>query len=146
MEQTILQKCGGVSSFTFTKIFNELSTQSEVFESTCNILIEDIFKNKKGGLIFTYGMTNAGKTFTVVGINSITLGKPDNPGILPLSLKYIYETISNMESKPKVSCNFIEIYNEEIFDLLSHDPKNPKYKRKVYIKDREKRFVIQGKL
>jgi hypothetical protein len=68
MEQNILQKCGGVSSFTFTKIFNELSTQSEVFESTCNILIEDIFKNKKGGLIFTYGMTNAGKTFTVVGI------------------------------------------------------------------------------
>lgn len=67
IDQNLLQKCGGVSSFTFSKVFNESSTQTEVFESTCNILIEDMFKNKKGGLIFTYGMTNAGKTFTVVG-------------------------------------------------------------------------------
>jgi hypothetical protein len=38
--------------------------------------------------IFTYGMTNAGKTFTVVGNLIIYfLGKPDNPGVLPLSLK-----------------------------------------------------------
>ena len=32
-----------------------------------------------------------------------------------------------------------------MFDLLSHDPKNPKFKKKVYIKERDKRFVLQGK-
>lgn len=68
MDQNVLQKCGGISSFTFSKIFNENSSQIEVYESTCQFLIEDLFKNKKGGLIFTYGMTNAGKTYTVVGI------------------------------------------------------------------------------
>jgi hypothetical protein len=144
MEPNVLQKVGGISSFTFSKIFNEASSQEDVFQSTCGFLIEDLFKNKKGGLIFTYGMTNAGKTFTVVGTLSVKLGKPDNPGILPLSLKRIYESIEALETKPKVSCNFVEIYNEEMFDLLSHDPKNPNYKKKVYMKERDKRFVIQG--
>lgn len=139
MDPITLRKFNGISSFTFSKIFDEKSTQSEVFDETCLTLIQEIIKKRKSGLIFTYGMTNAGKTFTVVG-------SKEKPGILPQSLSYLYEKIESGENginKFKVFCNFIEIYNEEVFDLLANDPKNAKFKKKVNIKEKEKKFFVQ---
>jgi len=139
MDPATLKKFNGVSSFTFSRIFDEKSSQKEVFDETCLILIQDIILKRKSGLIFTYGMTNAGKTFTVVG-------SKENPGILPQSLSLLYEKIQNGENginKFKVFCNFIEVYNEEVFDLLANDPKNPKFKKKVNIKEKNKKFFVQ---
>lgn len=139
MDQNILKKFNGISTFTFSKIFDENSTQIDVFNDTCKNLINDLIYKKKSGLIFTYGMTNAGKTFTVIGSSS-------NPGILPTSLQSLYEKIENNENginKYKVYCNFIEIYNEEIFDLLAYETKNPKFKKKVQVKEKDKKFFVQ---
>lgn len=85
-------------------------------------------------------MTNAGKTFTVIGSKEL-------PGILPQSLNYLYEKIENGENginNLKVFCNFIEIYNEEVFDLLACDSKNPKFKKKVNVKEKDKKFFVQN--
>lgn len=134
-----------VNSYTFSKTFDESSSQTEVFEVTCKALVNDLVKKKKSGLIFTYGMTNAGKTFTVIGSNT-------NPGILPLSLKYLYSCISESEQL-SVYCNFVEIYNEEVFDLLANDPKgkNKFYKKKLIVKENNRNLfyiadVTQTKL
>ena len=120
-----------INSYKFSKIFDENSTQEEVFQETCQPLIEDLIQNQKSGLIFTYGMTNAGKTFTVIGSS-------EKPGILPRALKNLLE-IKNSENNLKniFYCNFVEIYNEEVFDLLSDDPtgKNKFYKKKLNIKE-----------
>jgi kinesin family protein 20 len=134
----ILKKFNGVSSFTFSKTFSELSTQIEVFENTCQQILEDLINKKKPGLVFTYGMTNAGKTFTVIG-------SPSNPGILPMSLNYLYDRIQNNNNLKyyKIFCNFVEIYNEEVFDLLSSDgKKNDKLKKKLLVKEKDKRFFL----
>jgi len=56
-----------INSYKFSKVFGENSTQEEVFELTCKPLLEDLILNQKSGLVFTYGMTNAGKTYTVIG-------------------------------------------------------------------------------
>lgn len=139
MDQNTLRKFNGVSFFTFSKIFDENSNQADVFNETCLSLIQDLIIKKKSGLIFTYGMTNAGKTFTVVGT-------PSQPGVLPQTLTYLYKKIENGEygiNNFKVFCNFLEIYNEEVFDLLATDLKNTKYKKKVLIKEKEKRFFVQ---
>lgn len=83
-------------------------------------------------------MTNAGKTFTVVG-------SPTNPGILPRALNYIYEKILSEKEDlmhTVVFCNFVEIYNEEVFDLLCSDSKNPKNKKKLMVKERDKKFYL----
>jgi hypothetical protein len=53
--------------FNFTEIFTSQSTQLEVFTNCCVPLINDMIKLKKSGLIFAYGLTNAGKTYTIVG-------------------------------------------------------------------------------
>jgi kinesin family protein 20 len=122
-----------ISSYTFSKIFNEASTQEEVFETVCKNMVDDLLMGKSG-LLFTYGMTNAGKTFTVVGSGT-------NPGILPQSLTYLYSLLD--EINMKVFCNYVEIYNEEVFDLLSNDPKNKNFKKKLQVKLKGEKFVVQ---
>ena len=125
-----------INSYKFSKVFDQNSTQEEVFELTCKPLLEDLIFNQKSGLVFTYGMTNAGKTYTVIGT-------PEYPGILPLALKSLLEYDERLKDKGRKNnnfyfyCNFVEIYNEDIFDLLADDPtgKNKYYKKKLSIKE-----------
>ena len=55
-------------SYTFTQVFGPLTQQREIFDTICSPLLKDLFENKKSGLIFAYGITNSGKTFTITGI------------------------------------------------------------------------------
>ena len=124
-----------INSYKFSKVFDENSSQEEVFELTCKPLLDDLLYNQKSGLVFTYGMTNAGKTYTVIGT-------PEYPGILPLALKNLFEYDETLKMKGGIShnnfyCNFVEIYNEDVFDLLTDDPigKNKYYKKKLTVKE-----------
>ena len=119
-----------INSYKFSKVFDENSTQEEVFEYTCKPLLDDLILNQKSGLVFTYGMTNAGKTYTVIGT-------PECPGILPLALKNLFEYGNINNNNYNFYCNFVEIYNEDVFDLLSNDPsgKNKYFKKKLSIKE-----------
>ena len=119
-----------INSYKFSKVFDENSTQEEVFEYTCKPLLDDLVLNQKSGLVFTYGMTNAGKTYTVIGT-------PECPGILPLALKNLFDYGNINNNNYNFYCNFVEIYNEDVFDLLSDDPtgKNKYFKKKLTVKE-----------
>ena len=70
--------------------------------------------------IFAYGQTSTGKTYTMQG------NPPENEGIIPLTLKEIFEKIKNAKDiiNSKISVSFIEIYNESINDLLDNNKIN----------------------
>ncbi|XP_062234457.1 kinesin-like protein KIF20B [Platichthys flesus] len=71
--------------FSFTQVFGAEASQRRVFESSVRGLVQDVLE---GGncLVFTYGVTNAGKTFTFLG--------PDHDsGLLPRSLSIIFNSI-----------------------------------------------------
>ncbi|XP_035764687.1 kinesin-like protein KIF20B [Neolamprologus brichardi] len=71
--------------FTFTQVFGPEASQRKVFEGSVRGLVRDVLQ---GGncLVFTYGVTNAGKTFTFLG--------PDHDsGLLPRSLSVIFNSI-----------------------------------------------------
>ncbi|KAI3365136.1 hypothetical protein L3Q82_010104 [Scortum barcoo] len=71
--------------FTFTQVFGPEASQRKVFEGSVRGLVQDVLE---GGncLVFTYGVTNAGKTFTFLG--------PDHDsGLLPRSLSVIFNSI-----------------------------------------------------
>lgn len=53
------------------------------------------FTQSKNGLLFTYGITNSGKTYTMTG-------SPDNSGILPRCLDVIFNSVSELLAKPFV--------------------------------------------
>ena len=93
------------------------------------------------GTIFAYGQTGAGKTHTMEGCAD----PPELKGIIPNSFKHIFEKIACDQNGTKtkkflVRASYLEIYNEEIRDLLSRDPKNRLELREnvdngVYVKD-----------
>ncbi|KAJ6650315.1 hypothetical protein lerEdw1_013401, partial [Lerista edwardsae] len=71
--------------FTFTQVFGPDTTQSEFFEGTMKEIVTACIDGVNG-LVFTYGVTNAGKSFTVQGC-------PKDGGILPRSLDMIFNHI-----------------------------------------------------
>lgn len=71
-------------------------------------------------------------------------GRPDPPhlrGIIPNSFQHIFEHVANAQNVQfLVRASYLEIYNEEIRDLLSKDPKNSLELKEnidsgVYVKD-----------
>ena len=103
-------------NFHFDKIYTkEISTQT-IYIEMCREITKNFLKGINGS-IFTYGQTTSGKTYTM-------LGNPKNPGILPCVLKDIFDNLNklkkeNLNINYKVYCSYIEIYNENIHDLLT---------------------------
>ena len=90
------------------------------------------------GTIFAYGQTGCGKSHTMMGVPS----DPNMRGIIPNCFEHIFGCIDDNEEGKRflVRCSYLEIYNEEIRDLLSKNPKNrlelhEKPDSGVYVKD-----------
>lgn len=89
------------------------------------------------GTIFAYGQTGSGKTFTMVGSET----KEDLQGIIPNTFSHIFSHISRTKDKVfAVTVTYLEIYNEDVRDLLSDTPNAKLEVRErpdvgVYVKD-----------
>ena len=102
---------------TFDYAFDKNETQLNIFNSTTKFLISGIV-NGYNATVFAYGATGAGKTYTM-------LGNDDNPGIMPYTLKELFNEISLYpERSYKIKLWYLEIYNENIRDLLVNDSDN----------------------
>ncbi len=68
------------------------------------------------GTIFAYGQTGCGKTHTMLGVPEV----PELRGIIPNCFNHIFGFIDSNTNGTKflVRCSYLEIYNEEIHDLL----------------------------
>lgn len=72
--------------------------------------------------IFAYGQTGTGKTYTMSGDLTESMGMlSDNAGIIPRVLQALFNKLELEEREHSVRCSFIELYNEELRDLLSSD-------------------------
>jgi kinesin family member 11 len=72
--------------------------------------------------IFAYGQTGTGKTYTMSGDMSETYGLlSDAAGIIPRVLQSLFNKLEIDDTENCVRCSFIELYNEELRDLLSAD-------------------------
>lgn len=79
------------TQYTFKKVFKPTSTQREVYEHVAQPLVEDLIKGKNG-LLFTYGVTSSGKTYTMTG-------DQENRGVMPRCLESLFKTISSYQAK-----------------------------------------------
>ncbi|CAH8572565.1 unnamed protein product [Heterobilharzia americana] len=113
----------GVSKvFTFDYVFNQFSKQIDVYKSMVAPIIGEIIAGYNC-TIFAYGPTGSGKTFTMTGGRSDQLrysweGDP-LAGIIPRAVSHLFETLQSNGSDFSVRVSFLEVYNEELFDLLS---------------------------
>lgn len=75
--------------YTFTKIFKPETGQKEIFSSIVCPKVKD-FMEGQNQLLFTYGATSAGKTFTIQGVAG-------NSGIMPRAIDTIFTTIGDRQ-------------------------------------------------
>jgi len=68
--------------------------------------------------VFAYGTTGSGKTYTMSGTN-------ENPGIMFLIIKGLFDKVGNESNEKKIDIkvSYVEIYNEVIRDLLVSNSK-----------------------
>ncbi|XP_059801689.1 kinesin-like protein KIF15 [Hypanus sabinus] len=109
--------------FTFDHVADMDITQESVFSTVGRGIIESCM-NGYNGTIFAYGQTGSGKTFTMLGPSKSDNFTHNLRGIIPRSLEYLFYLINREKEKGGgtrsflCKCSFIEIYNEQIFDLL----------------------------
>ena len=102
------------------------ATNDEVLEAAAKEAVEAA-TDGFNATILAYGQTGSGKTYTMGSGD----GSYENRGIIPRALTMVFEKLALGRSvvgraKDKVSVSFVEIYNENLIDLLSshEDPKN----------------------
>ncbi|XP_014470884.1 PREDICTED: bipolar kinesin KRP-130-like [Dinoponera quadriceps] len=108
--------------FTFDKVFGPASTQLDVY----NVVIRPLLKEVLAGYsctVFAYGQTGTGKTYTMEGgrVEDSGLHWQSNTtaGMIPRCLSHLFDELQQLESQQYVvKINFLELYNEELFDLL----------------------------
>uniref|UniRef100_UPI00358F8609 chromosome-associated kinesin KIF4-like n=1 Tax=Myxine glutinosa TaxID=7769 RepID=UPI00358F8609 len=108
---------GTEKAFTFDYTFDPATEQEEVFNVTVVPLLRGIF-NGYNATVLAYGQTGSGKTFTMGG--TYTTSQDDyEVGVIPRVIHHLFDGISQRsEIEFVLKVSYLEIYNEEIIDLL----------------------------
>ncbi|KAM7530060.1 hypothetical protein LguiB_033470 [Lonicera macranthoides] len=114
----------GKRFFRFDHVFGPTATQDEVFRD-----IEPIIRSVMDGYnvcIFTYGQTGSGKTYTMCGP---TGGSTKELGINYQALDYLFQLSNKRKDiiNYEIYVQMVEIYNEQMRDLLAEDSSTTKY-------------------
>ena len=114
---TVFKNRNREQTYAFDFAFDKNSSQNLVFENSTKFLIEGVV-NGYNATVFAYGATGAGKTYTM-------LGNDGNPGIMPLTLRELFNKVNSFGDRDyKLKFWYLEIYNENIRDLLKFIGKN----------------------
>lgn len=115
--------------FEFDRVFTPQIHNEEIFGE-----ISQLVQSALDGYnvcIFCYGQTGSGKTFTMSSAD----------GMIPRATKMIYDTVNKLREKSwtyTMEGNFVEVYNEEVHDLLT-SAKEAEGRRKPEIRHDEAR-------
>ncbi|XP_072914236.1 kinesin family member 4 [Hemitrygon akajei] len=104
--------------FSYDYVFDPCVEQEEVFNVTVNPLIQGIFKGYNA-TVLAYGQTGSGKTYSMGG--TYTSGQEGDPsvGVIPRVINMLFQKVEeNLENDFALKVSYLEIYNEEIIDLL----------------------------
>ncbi|UPR04144.1 kinesin [Chloropicon primus] len=121
-------------TFAFDSVFDQRSRQEDLFKACTGSLIDAVFEGYNA-CVFAYGQTSSGKTFTM-GSGSHLVAEED-VGLIPRVINEIFERCEAKQRQEreehgtesgavsigattsfKLRCQFLEIHNEEVKDLL----------------------------
>lgn len=110
------------NNFAFDRVFGPSSQNGEVFDE-----ISQLVQSALDGYnvcIFCYGQTGSGKTYTMSSLD----------GMIPRAVHQIYDTARGLEEKGwtyTMEGNFVEVYNENLNDLLGKAEELDKKKHEI---------------
>ncbi|XP_067903586.1 kinesin family member 4 isoform X2 [Heterodontus francisci] len=104
--------------FSYDYVFDPCAEQEEVFNIAVDPLIRGIFKGYNA-TVLAYGQTGSGKTYSMGGTyTSVQEGDP-SVGVIPRVINMLFRMIEeNSDNDFTLKISYLEIYNEEILDLL----------------------------
>ena len=124
--------------FTFDNVYDSRNSQLEIYEESALPIVRAAIEGYNG-TIFCYGQTGTGKTHTMEGKDE----PASERGIIPNAFETLFGDIDAVDSTNKnflVRASFLEIYNENVRDLLGKDQSKTcdlkeTPERGVYVKD-----------
>lgn len=122
-EPQILVNAKKSESFTFNNVFDCSSNQEQIYEESVKKMLEKLFSGYNI-TILAYGQTGSGKTYTM-GTN-FTGDQDESMGVIPRATHDIFEKVKELEESQKTTlkCSFIELYQEQLYDLLNKAPRD----------------------
>ena len=100
--------------FKFDNVLTMAAKQDNVFDKVAKNIVDSVL-NGYNGTIFAYGQTGSGKTFTITG----GAERYADRGLIPRSVSYIFsEMRKRTDTHYQVSISYLEIYNDQGYDLL----------------------------
>ena len=110
--------------FTFDGVYDADSTNEEIYGDVVGPLVESVLEGYNG-CVFAYGQTSCGKTFSMQGLQTVNMQR----GIINRAIDQIFENIQVTDvTYYTIRASYLEIYNEEIRDLLN---KGNRYKLEI---------------
>ncbi|KAI4882516.1 hypothetical protein NFI96_018904 [Prochilodus magdalenae] len=116
---------GNDKAFTYDYVFDPATEQEEVFNAAVAPLMSGLFKGYNA-TVLAYGQTGSGKTFSMGG--TYTSAQENEPvvGVIPRVIRRIFqEKAKRTDSEFILHISYLEIYNEEILDLLCTSKDKP---------------------
>ncbi|XP_021118622.1 kinesin-like protein KIF17 isoform X3 [Heterocephalus glaber] len=105
--------------FTFDGAYHMEHFTEQIYNDIAYPLVEGVTEGYNG-TIFAYGQTGSGKSFTMQGLPDL----PSQRGIIPRAFEHVFESVQCAEdTKFLVQASYLEIYNEDVRDLLGADTK-----------------------
>lgn len=125
-EVAVARKTGGGRqsrmTFRFDEVLASFSTQEEVFCATLQPLIPQVLAGYEA-TAFAYGQTGTGKTYTMEG----QAGCEEDRGLMPRTASAVLEALAKGKYvHHQITVSYLEIYNEELTDLLAPAQNQPK--------------------
>ncbi|CAD8173830.1 unnamed protein product [Paramecium octaurelia] len=105
------------TNFAFDFVFDQWAPQQKIYENTTEFLLEGVLEGFNT-TVFCYGATGSGKTFTMIGTQQ-------EVGLMPRALQSLFNfSQSDRFKETQFKVSYVEIYNENIRDLLTSEDKN----------------------
>ncbi|ODQ63380.1 kinesin-domain-containing protein, partial [Nadsonia fulvescens var. elongata DSM 6958] len=128
-------------TYTFDRVFGPEADQSMLYDGIADKILKEMISGYNC-TIFAYGQTGTGKTFTMSGDLADNHGRPaHDAGIIPRTLFQLFRELDKETAEYSVKVSYIELYNEELRDLISQDDDR---KVKIFDDANKKGIVIQG--
>ncbi|KAF1631064.1 Kinesin-like protein KIF12, partial [Eudyptes filholi] len=113
------------ATFGFSTVFDAGASQEAVFEGSGMRQLVELAIDGFSCTVFAFGQTGSGKTYTLMGPLAQSETQPAAPGLLGLmqrSFACLLEQSRSRSSDLALSASYLEIYNEQVRDLLSPGP------------------------
>lgn len=142
-EVQLTQSVGGKQfnrKYHFDRVYGPETTQEMLYETAVAPMVDEVLQGFNC-TVFAYGQTGTGKTHTMTG-DMVSSSVTEGSGVIPRAVGQIFSYLEGLAGVNEftVKCSFLELYNEEITDLLAIGSEPPK----VRILEDRSGVVLQG--